>query len=265
MKRHIASFVFALLAAAAPAPASAQLAAPNADGVAMGHVHLFAKDVEVMRRFLVALGGTPTANGTLQMVRFPGTFINLGQRDMSTGGSIGSVVNHFGFHVKSVPETLTKIAPFGLKVDQNNPQQAFILGPDDVRVELLQDDALPMPVRLHHVHLFVPDPVAAQAWYVKHFGATAGKRGNFLNANVPGVEISFTMEPTAQAPSEGRTLDHIGFEVSNRDAFLTRLASLGLNTTEPPRIGSNGTTKIAYVQDPWGTRIEITEGIAPKP
>ena len=43
--------------------AHAQLAAPGEGGVAMGHVHLTAKDVEASRRFFTALGGTPVQNG----------------------------------------------------------------------------------------------------------------------------------------------------------------------------------------------------------
>jgi len=247
------------------APALAQLADPNNDGVAMGHVHVFAKDVEAQRRFLSLLGGVPTQNGTLQMVRFPGTFVNLGQRDNSAGGSVGSVVNHFGFHVRNVAQTLATIAPLGLEVTQNNPQQAFITGPDDVRVELLQDDALPVPIRMHHVHLFVTAPTEAQAWYIKHFGATAGKRGQFDTANVPGVELAFSGQEVALAPTEGRSLDHIGFEVTNLDRFLEHLRSLGITEIDGPRMGGNGITKISYIKDPWGTRIEITEGLAPKP
>lgn len=248
-----------------PVPAGAQLVAPNDTGVAMGHVHVFARDVEAMRQFLRLLGGVPTQNGTLQMVRFPGVYVNLGSRDTNAGGSAGSVVNHFGFHVKSVSAALAPIASLGLQVEQNNPQQAFITGPDDVRVELLQDDALPVPIRMHHVHLEVPAPSEAQAWYVRHFGATAGKRGNFETASVPGVEVAFTRMEAARAPTEGRSLDHIGFEVRNLDAFLTRLQSLGIAAIDGPRLGGNGTTKISYIKDPWGTRIEITEGLEPRP
>jgi catechol 2,3-dioxygenase-like lactoylglutathione lyase family enzyme len=248
----------------APAPATAQLVPPNETGVAMGHVHLFVRDVEAMRQFLRLLGGVPTQNGTLQMVRFPGAYVNLGQRDMNTGGSAGSVVNHFGFHVRSVAETVARIAPLGLKVDQNNPQQAFVTAPDDVRVELLQDETLPVPIRMHHIHLALPAPLEAQAWYVKHFGAAPGKRGTFDNATVPGVELSFTRQETAQAPTQGRSLDHIGFEVPDLDAFLKRLRSLGITEIDGPRLGGNKVTKISYIKDPWGTRIEITEGLEPR-
>jgi hypothetical protein len=30
-----------------------------------------------------------------------------------------------------------------------------------------------------------------------------------------------------------------------------------------PQAGSNGTTRIAFLTDPWGTTIELTEGLAP--
>ena len=44
--------------------AAAQLVAPNATGVAMGHVHVFARgDVAAMRQFLRLLGGEPTQTG----------------------------------------------------------------------------------------------------------------------------------------------------------------------------------------------------------
>jgi catechol 2,3-dioxygenase-like lactoylglutathione lyase family enzyme len=265
MNRQLSAAIFAAIVSLSPTSSFAQLASPNADGVAWGHVHLFVKDVDAERRFLTLLGGVPTQNGPLQMVQFPGGFVNLGQRDMSTGGSVGSVVNHFGFHVKSVADTLAKLAPLGLKVEQNNPQQAFVTAPDEVRVELLQDDTMTVPIQMHHVHMFVPAPQEAQAWYGKHFGATPGKRGNFDTANVPGVELTFTPQAMPQAATQGRSVDHIGFEVTDLDAFLKRLQGLGITEIDGPRLGGGGNIKIAYVKDPWGTRIELTQGLAPKP
>lgn len=247
------------------APSSAQLVSPNAQGVAMGHVHLFAKDVDALRRFLTLLGGQPTQNGPLQMMQFPGAFVNMGQRDVSAGGSVGSVVNHFGFHVKSVADVVARVGAAGFKTEQPNPKQAFVTGLDDVRVELLEDDALPVPVRMHHIHLQVPSAADAQAWYVKHFGAVVGKRGNFDMVTVPGGEITFTPQPMAQAPTQGRALDHIGFEVASLDATLKRMQSLGITEIDGPRAGGGGNIKIAYIKDPWGTRIELTEGLTPKP
>ena len=45
--------------------AFAQLSEPNADGVAMGHLHYHVRDVEANKRFWVTLGGEVTADRDL--------------------------------------------------------------------------------------------------------------------------------------------------------------------------------------------------------
>ena len=76
-----------LLAIPAGSRLQAQLAAPNESGVSMGHVHLIAHDVEGMRRFFIALGGTSLQDGRL--IEFPGVFIMVSQGE-PTGGTAGS-------------------------------------------------------------------------------------------------------------------------------------------------------------------------------
>jgi len=260
--KFLALFAFLALTVSTALPARADLAAPNALGVSMGHVHLVVKDVEAEKKFLVLLGGVPVSNGTLQMIQFPGVFINL-REGMPSGGTIGSRVNHFGLSVRNMDETLARIKPLNLKVTQNNPQQAFILGPEDVRIELHEFKNISAPVIMEHVHLFVPAPLEAQAWYVKMFGATPGKRGQFETATIPGAEIAITKDDTTQT-TKGRSLDHIGFEVKNLNETVKRLEAAGIKMDRAPALGSNGTTKIAFLFDPWGTYIELTEGLAPK-
>jgi catechol 2,3-dioxygenase-like lactoylglutathione lyase family enzyme len=66
------------------------------------------------------------------------------------------------------------------------------------------------------------------------------------------------MEPTA-----GRSLDHIGFEVKNLERFLKKLEGEGIKIEEGARQSSNSKNlRLAYITDPWGTRIELTEGLA---
>jgi hypothetical protein len=55
--------------------------------------------------------------------------------------------------VKSAPETLAKFKDLNLKVEQNNPQQAFITAPDDVREELPEDAMQSEPIKMHHIHM----------------------------------------------------------------------------------------------------------------
>jgi catechol 2,3-dioxygenase-like lactoylglutathione lyase family enzyme len=260
--KFLALFALLALTVSTALPARAALAAPNALGVSMGHVHLVVKDVEAEKKFLVLLGGVPVSNGTLQMIQFPGVFINL-REGTPSGGSIGSRVNHFGLFVQNMDETLGRLKPLNLNVTQNNPQQAFVLGPEGVRVELHEVKNIPAPVVMDHVHLFVPAPLEAQAWYVKMFGAVPGKRGQFETATVPGAEIAITKDDTTQT-TKGRSLDHIGFEVKNLNETVKRLEAAGIKMDRAPALGSNGTTKIAFLFDPWGTYIELTEGLAPK-
>jgi catechol 2,3-dioxygenase-like lactoylglutathione lyase family enzyme len=252
------------LAAIAAAPALAQLAPPNAAGVSMGHVHLMVKDLDAQRHFWSMFGGTQIRNGQIELIQFPGTFIMLRKGEPSAG-TVGSVVNHFGFHVQSVANTLPPFRAAGFKIEQNNPQQAYVTGPDDVRIELLEDKTITTPIAMHHIHLFVPDTLAVQAWYVKTFGATPGKRLSFDTANLPGVEISLSKSDTALAPTKGRSVDHIGFEVKDLDAFAKKLETEGIKFDSAPRRLPNSSTKIAFLTDPWGTYIELTENLAPNP
>jgi extradiol dioxygenase family protein len=60
-----------------------------------------------------------------------------------------------------------------------------------------------------------------------------------------------------------RELDHLGFDVKNLDEFEKRLAAQGLNFEAPPRQVPNTKTRVAFLTDPWGTYIEVTEHLAP--
>ncbi len=251
------------LAVFAVAPLPAQLTSPNSSGAAIGHVHLNVKDIDAQLRFWTQAGGTPVNNEKLQMVQFPGIYVILRKQD-STGGSAGTVVNHFGLHVKNLDEWLPKWKAAGLTIEPgNNPKQMYLIAPDAIRVEIIENPAISGPVAMHHIHLWLPDPVAAQAWYVKNFGAVAGKRNNFETANVPGAEIAFAKND-AQSPTKGRSIDHIGFEVKNIDQFVRKLADAGIQTEAPIRNSANASKlRIAYIMDPWGTYIELTEGLTP--
>jgi catechol 2,3-dioxygenase-like lactoylglutathione lyase family enzyme len=251
------------LVAVAVSPAFAQLAAPNDAGVAMGHLHLVVKDLDAQKKFWAMMGGVPVQNGQLALIQFPGTFVMLRQGDPA-GGTVGSVVNHFGFYVKDVQESLAKWKAAGVKIEQaNNPKQAFLTGPDDLRIEIFEDSSISTPIKMHHIHFNGAATGEMQAWYAKTFGAVPGKRNNFDTANVPGVELAFTTAEGTLAGTKGRSLDHIGFDVQSLDEFSKRLASQGLKFDAAIRQIPNGKTRVAFFTDPWGTYIEVTENLAP--
>src|SRR5690606_8054014 len=103
---------------------------------------------------------------------------------------------------------------------------AFVLGPDDVKVELVEVKEQAAPIQLHHVHFFGEQQTEMHDWYAKHFGAAPQPRipGQvFVQAALPGVTLSFSPSTTATVGTEGRALDHIGFEVKNLEAFTKRI------------------------------------------
>ena len=101
---------------------------------------------------------------------------------------------------------------------------------------------------------------------MQHFGGIAGKRGRWDVVNVPGTELTLGKVDAPQAPTKGRSLDHMGFEVKNIDAFVAKLQAAGIKTDAPVRNSANASgLRIAFVTDPWGTEIEITEGLSATP
>lgn len=277
MRRCSASIPIALFVLLSATSARAQLATPNASGIAAGHVHVNATDLEKQSQFWTRLGGQIVQRDKLTMVEFPGIYIILRKQD-PTGGSIGSSVNHIGFHVKDFKGSVAKWVAAGLPWEPvtTNPKvgQGFMTGPDGVRVEIYEDTTIGPPMQMHHIHLLVPEPTAAQAWYVQHFAAVAGKRlggvdvvrSYFDTVNVPGTEITLSKANAPMVPTKGRAYDHIGFEVRDIDAVVAKLQAAGLKMDGPVRNSTNADgLRIVYLTDPWGTEIEITQGLAPTP
>jgi len=266
MKRLILILGLAMLI---PARAAwAQLAAPNDAGVSMGHVHFVVQDPEASGKFWTAMGGVPGKMGMNNFYKFPGVLILLRKGD-ATAGSVGSVVNHIGFHVPNTTEALARWKAAGIKTEVGaNPGQGYVYTPDGLtRIEILEDKTQTVPIAFHHVHFYVADTAGAsnilemQSWYVKMFGAKPGKRGQFDAADLPGVNLTFTKSDTPTAPTKGRMLDHIGFEIVGLEAFCKKAEANGVKFDVPftkrPDLGLS----IAFLTDPWGTYIELNEGL----
>jgi len=233
----------------------------------MGHIHLMVADPDAQKKLWVGvLGAEVTHTGSLEMLRLPGIFIVVGKaRTAPSEGSEGSTVNHFGFLVKSYADTKAKLQAAGLTFATDNAQtkQLMVNFPEKVKVEFTEDASLKVPMAMHHIHESSVDPEKLRGWYVKTFGAKAGTRGNFLAAMFPGGEVDFRKAQQAEAPTKGRSLDHIGFEVKNLAEFCKKLQADGvtfdMQYREMPQLGG---LKIAFIVDPEGTRIELTEGMA---
>jgi catechol 2,3-dioxygenase-like lactoylglutathione lyase family enzyme len=244
--------------------AAAQPAPFNEVGLTMGHWHVISKDVDANRRLFLAMGGKLYMPGGNPLIMFPGLYINLNLvGEKGDGATEGSVVNHVGFIVDNVQQRVAQWKAAGVAVlpgNNNRLDQAFVVTPDGVRMEILEDKAQSMPIRSEHVHLSLPaaDVANAQAWYAKTFGGKAGTRNDAPVVDLPGVQIRFATAATKQLPTRGRVLDHIGFDVRDHAAFVKRLEAEGIRLDQPVSKTAAGNT-ITYITDPWGTRVEIVQ------
>ena len=279
MSRFLTASVLLLLSFGT---ASAQI---TADGpVVYGHHHLAVSNIDATKKFWVdTLGGTATTftSGT-QAIRFPGVFI-LMRAQAPKGGSKGSTVNHLGFSVPDLAKTLEKVRSGGYKIvtreEAVSPREivndiavmtsgtsiAFVMAPDDVKVELVETKTQTTPIALHHVHFFGTQPAEMQAWYAKVFGAAARPGGQIISATLPGVTLSFSASTEPTVGTTGRAIDHIGFEVKNLEAFTKQLEASGIKINTSYRQVPKTEMWIAFITDPWGTSIELSEGLAKIP
>jgi len=265
-----------------PSRALAQLVA---DGpVVYGHHHLNVTSIDAHKKFWAdTLGGTVVRIGTdnREVIRISNVWIFF-RMQAPTAGSKGSTADHIGFSVPNLQATLDKVKANGFRVataqespatynvtgDIANPgpgtRLGFVMGPDDVKVELIEAKDQTEPIKLHHIHFMGEQNVAMRDWYVKTFGA-AGAGGAptaaFVTANLPGVRLQFSPSMTATVGTAGRAYDHIGFEVKNLAEFLMKLEAQGIKPTQAFRHNDVLNINLAFITDPWGTSIELTEGL----
>jgi len=290
-KPIVALFGAALLASLASAaqtrstPSSRRptLAQPNSAGVAMGHYHFVVKDVAANARFWTDLGGVTSKAGTTTIVKITDVIIVLTE-GRNSGVSEGAVLNHVAFRVPS----LATLESRGLKIERLGPELPGIGSartPEGERVELFENAAtnvgftqdagfkdpvaerhnkpIDVTIASHHFHLYLPDEAAvaaAKAWYATTFGGTPGKRWRYDAVDLPGINVNLGVAPRPVQPTKGRTLDHIGFEVTNLAQFTKKLEATGVSFDVPYRKNADGVGE-ARLTDPWGTSIELTEGL----
>jgi catechol 2,3-dioxygenase-like lactoylglutathione lyase family enzyme len=257
----------------------------------MGHYHFVVRDVAANARFWTKLGGVSSTaahrldsgRGDTAIVALTDVLIVLSE-GRSSGVSDGAVLNHIAFRVPS----LAALEAAGFAIDRAGPDLPGIgttRTPEGERIELFDSTAtnvgfmpdswptdpvadrhnkpIAVPIASHHFHLYLPDEAAvatAKAWYARTFGGTPGKRWRYEAVDLPGININLGVAPAAVQPMKGRTLDHIGLEVTDLEAFTKKLDALGIAFDVRYHRNASGIGE-ARLTDPWGTSIELTEGM----
>lgn len=260
MKLHKLAGLAALLLAGT---AQAQLAAPNAAGISAGHTHLVVPDLAKHREIWKSLGAVEKSSGRLQLLGFPGMYILL-REGTPTAPSSATSANHIGFSVNSYDAIKAKLDAIGVTyvVDNKEGNQIIADLPDGVRIEIAVDSAQAEPIIFHHTHLAALDGAALQKWYVDVFGAEMGERRGLPSAVIPGGRVDILpARDAAPAGTQGAAIDHIGFEVTDMAAFKAKMDGMGIVFAREPERRDDINLTIAFITDPVGTSIEITEGL----
>ena len=118
----------------------------------------------------------------------------------------------------------------------------------------------------HHVHVLSPNASEAARWYVEHLDCEPIP-GRDNACRYGSVILAFLSRP-AMGGSVGTGVNHIGLSYADLTAKMAELEQVGVGGlgVRLQRFDDGATIrdvpglfKIAFVFDPWGTRIELVE------
>ena len=118
----------------------------------------------------------------------------------------------------------------------------------------------------HHVHITTSSPAKGVEWYAEHMDCQPLADRDDA-ANCDGVELVFVPQATTGG-TQGTGVNHIGFSFPDLTAKMAELEAVGVRGSgvRLQRFDDGsmvrdipGLFKIAFIFDPWGTRIELVE------
>src|SRR5438132_31224 len=166
--------------------------------------------------------------------------------------SEGSVIDSIGFSVADVAAKTKALEAAGAKV----VAPGVVVDPWGTKIELVND----VPGRgFHHVTRQVPDPDATLRWFTTNFG---GARTKMSGRDAVRYERTYlaVIKGDAMAPSQGRSIDHLGFGPRTMNGEAAALKAQGVTfTAEPSPMPNQFGHRTAYVEAPGGISIELVE------
>ena len=108
----------------------------------------------------------------------------------------------------------------------------------------------------HHVHFAAPNPEAAAQWYIEHMGCEV-MRDRQDRCQFGAMYLAFR-PGSPEGGSDGSAVHHIGFSFTDLAARMQQFEAAGVKIVTPVR-DAPGLFKLAFVEDPWGTRIAVVE------
>jgi len=197
----------------------------------------------------------------------------LGQ---TVGGSQGTGVDHIAFSIPDLDAKMAELESVGVRgsgvrllrfedgsLVRDIPglfKIAFITDPWGTKIELVQDEDL---LGFHHIHLNSTDPTAALDWYSQVLGGEPASLKGMLDGVLFDDIWLLATEYTDGRPgiTQGRTIDHIGFEVADLDEAAVQMNRLAVEFRQDPMVPDNArsSAKQAFILGPDGVMIAVVE------
>jgi len=231
------------------------------------HIHLAAPDTtEAAQWYAKHFEGRASrfrdSNDTslpIDRAMFDGISIVFAAREPGEG-SVGTGVDHIGFSISNVEEAINAAVADGAKgigdlISFGGMTIGFIEDPWGTKIELIDDSSLR---GIHHIHLSTPDPAATLQWYQNIFGGESALFADVL----PGIKygdfwVLARRSSGEIAPTQGRSLDHLGWNFPDLDAAAMEIKAKGTDFTLEPRDYRG--IRISFVEGPDEVRIEIVQ------
>jgi len=132
------------------------------------------------------------------------------------------------------------------------------------QVRITEDRSIATPLAADGVIMNVANAADVSAWYAKWFGAKISRSGKDTIGEIPGARIVFRETKDPIAPLRGHSLGLLGFEVTDIEGFVKRYQESGGTFDGNGTIARAQAANLAVIQltDPWGTSIEVSQGLA---
>jgi catechol 2,3-dioxygenase-like lactoylglutathione lyase family enzyme len=245
------------LVSATPRVASAAEAAYH-------HMHLTAPKAEEGAEWYIKHMECQAVPGRPERAKC-GTTWFLFQAGTPSSPSVGSGVNHIGFSFRNIEAKLKALEAAGIKSEgpirevPNLFKIAFVSDPWGTRIELVEH---PEYLGFHHVHLASMDPAKTLAWYSSIFNAKVTKMKDRDAVLFGTVWLLVVPSKEPLAPTQKRSIDHIGFSFPDLEAAATEIKGKGVAFETEPRPltpPSPSSVKISFITGPDNVRIEVVE------
>jgi len=126
-------------------------------------------------------------------------------------------------------------------------------------------------MKLEHLALQVPDPVAMADWYTRHLGFRVARSGGepsharFLMERGEAVMLEVYRNPLAPVPDYfgiSPLLLHLAFVSDNPAADRDRLVKAGAKVVQDLN-KNQASDELVMLRDPWGVALQLVRRAAP--